>query len=299
VTRTPASSQENQSKEEPSHPAAFVLKRLLPLRMGPWIRRAARLGHFGIGSVYIVVGAVAFNSTLDAGVRVVGFQGALRRVLESYAGPAALVAIGLGLVADGVWQGVRSALNADMAAPGLRGLLERASWLVSGLIHLGLGLVALKLPVATDPRPNESQLRRWAQLLIATQFGDWVAALVGFVVILVGMMFIYRAAKGDMDPWLDLSPLNLPIRIIVMALGRFGVAARGSVFVVGGTLLVLAAVHVNPREAHGVGGTLRIIESQQYGHLLLASVALGFIAYGIFELARARYRHIPIPPYDG
>jgi hypothetical protein len=48
-----------------------------------------------------------------------------------------------------------------------------------------------------------------------------------------------------------------PIRVLVIMLGRFGVAARGAVFMVGGMLLVLAAVHVSPQEARGLGGTLR------------------------------------------
>ena len=49
--------------------------------------------------VYIVLGVLAFAATLDAGVRAVGFQGALRRVLESHVAAAFLVAIGLGLMA--------------------------------------------------------------------------------------------------------------------------------------------------------------------------------------------------------
>jgi hypothetical protein len=276
----------------------FVLARLLKPDMRSWIRRAARFGHLAIGSVYIVLGVVAFAATLDAGVRAVGFQGALRRVLESHAGAAFLVAIGLGLVADGVWQGLRAALNTDMADPGLRGYLDRGSWMVSGLIHLGLGLVAIKLAVGIGQKSNESQLRRWTQFIMPMQFGGWLIVGAGIVVIIVGIIFVRRAVSGDIDRWLDLSPLIRPVRALVIALGRFGMAARGAVFIVGGTLLVLAAVHVNPQEAHGLGGTLRTIESQQYGRLLLACVALGFIAYGIFELTRARYRRIRIPLDD-
>jgi hypothetical protein len=220
-------------------------------------------------------------------------------VLESRAGVAFLVAIGLGLVADGVWQGLRAAFNADMVDPGLRGFLDRGSWVVSGLIHLGLGLVAIKLVVEIGQKPNESQLKRWTQLIIPMQLGRWVVVGAGIVVIIVGIIFVCRAVRSNIDRWLDLSPLIWPFRVLVTALGRFGIAVRGAVFIVGGMLLVLAAAHVNPQEAHGLGGTLRIIESQHYGRLLLACVALGFIAYGMFELTRARYRRIRIPPDEG
>jgi hypothetical protein len=45
----------------------------------------------------------------------------------------------------------------------------------------------------------------------------------------------------------------------------------------------------------GLGGTLRVIQSQLYGNLLLACVATGLIAYGLFELTRARFRRISLP----
>ncbi len=261
-----------------------------------WMRSAARFGHIGIGSVYIVVGVIAFGATLDVGVKAVGFQGALRYLLESYTGAALLVTIGFGLIADGVWQSLRAALNVDMADPGLRGYLERVSWVLGGLVHLGLGIIATKLAVGIGQRPGESQLRYWTESIMPLQFGGGLIGVAGIIIILVGIVFVRRAVRGDINRWLDLSSITRPVQVIVIVLGRFGIIARGAVFIVGGVLLVLAAVHVNPKEARGLGGTLRTIESQNYGHLLLACVALGFIAYGIFELICARYRRIRIPP---
>ena len=278
---------------------AFLRARVLKPDLRRWIQRAASFGHLAIGSVYIILGTVAFAATFVAGVRAVGFHGALRRLLESHAGAVFLVAIGLGLMADGVWQGLRAAFNTDMTDPGLRGYLDRGNWMVSGLIHLGLGLVAIKLAIGIGQKSNESELKRWTQFIMPMEFGGWLIVGAGIVAIIVGIAFIRRSMKGDIDRWLDLTLLTQPYRLLVISLGRFGTAARGAVFIVGGALFVLAAVHVNPQEAHGLGGTLRIIESQHFGKLLLACVALGFIAYGIFELACARYRRIRIPPDNG
>ncbi len=261
-----------------------------------WIRNAARFGHLGIGVVYIVLGGFALSATLDIGVKAVGFQGALRRLLESRAGAVFPMVIAVGLLADGVWQAVRAALNADMADRSLRGYVERGSWVVSGLVHFGLGIVAIKLVAGIGQKPTESQVRSWTQSIMGLPFGGVLIAGAGIVVIMVGIIFVSRALRREIDRWLDLSSLIRPIRVIVILLGRFGVAARGAVFIAGGTLLVLAAMHVNPKEARGLGGTLRIIESQPYGRPLLACIALGFIAYGIFELTSARYRRIRIPP---
>ncbi len=260
-----------------------------------WIRSAARLGHLGIGVAYIVLGAFALGATLDLGVKAVGFQGALRRLLESRAGAVFPTVIAIGLVADGVWQAIRSVFNTDMADHSLRGYVERGSWAVSGLVHLALGISAMKLVAGMGQKASETQVRSWTQSILRLPFGGPVVAGAGVIVVTAGIIFISRALRRDMGRRLDLSSLIPPIRVVVILLGRFGVAARGAVFFAGGTLLVIAAMRLNPNEARGLGGTLRIIESQPYGHLLLACVALGFIAYGIFELTCARYRRIPIP----
>ncbi len=69
-------------------------------------------------------------------------------------------------------------------------------------------------------------------------------------------------------------------------------AARGVVFGIVGGFLLLAALRTSPGEARGVGGALKALQQQPFGPWLLGVVALGLIAYGIFELVKARYRRI-------
>lgn len=75
-------------------------------------------------------------------------------------------------------------------------------------------------------------------------------------------------------------------------LGRVGHGARGVTFLIIGGFLIQAAIQANPEQARGLGGALRTLEQQPYGPWLLGLVALGFIAYGIYLEARARYRRI-------
>ena len=64
------------------------------------------------------------------------------------------------------------------------------------------------------------------------------------------------------------------------------------IFCVVGGFLVLAAFHTDPQAARGVGEALAILERQPYGPWLLAFVAMGLIAFGIYEFIRAKYRRI-------
>jgi hypothetical protein len=56
--------------------------------------------------------------------------------------------------------------------------------------------------------------------------------------------------------------------------------------------VIRAAIAHDAGQARGVGGALRALEAQPYGFWLLAAVAVGLAAYGVFEIAEARYRRI-------
>ncbi len=74
---------------------------------------------------------------------------------------------------------------------------------------------------------------------------------------------------------------------------RFGVAARGVVFVIAGVFLVLAALRTDEQEVRGLGGALSaILEQPFFGNFLLGIVAVGLVAYGLLMVAVARYRRI-------
>jgi hypothetical protein len=272
----------------------LALGRLVRPRAERWVRGAARLGHVATGSVYIIVGLVALLACFDARLPPVGSQGALHRVLRGDIGVLALLAIALGLAADAVWQMVRAAVDADRAGPGITGHADRVAWLGSGVIHLGLAIATFKIALGIRHSTGESGIKRWTGVAMSVPFGQWLVAAVGVVMACIGLVMLYRALTGDVDRWLNLTGLATSIQAMIMGLGRFGLGARGVVTALAGLLLVLAAVQVSPNDARGLGGTLRVIQDQRNGRVLLALIALGFIANGGLELIRARYREIRV-----
>jgi hypothetical protein len=75
-------------------------------------------------------------------------------------------------------------------------------------------------------------------------------------------------------------------------LGTVGMVARSAVFALGGYLLIRAAIDFDPDEAQGLDGTLKTLAQQAYGQLLLAVIAIGLFAYGLYSWAEARYREL-------
>ncbi|HEU0103718.1 MAG TPA: DUF1206 domain-containing protein, partial [Mycobacteriales bacterium] len=118
--------------------------------------------------------------------------------------------------------------------------------------------------------------------------GRILVGLIGLAVIAVGA---YQVHKGATKKFLeDLSGTGGGnVGTAVTRLGMVGYIARGSALALVGALFVVAAVRQQPGEATGLDGALRTLREQPYGAVLLAVVALGFVAFGLYSFARAKY----------
>ena len=80
-------------------------------------------------------------------------------------------------------------------------------------------------------------------------------------------------------------------RRIVWFLGTFGTAARGVVIALTGFFLVRAAWDYDPSKARGLDGALRnTVADSDTGRLLVAVVAVGMVAFGLYCYAEAAWR---------
>jgi hypothetical protein len=80
-----------------------------------------------------------------------------------------------------------------------------------------------------------------------------------------------------------------PARQWIRRFGRFGRAARGVVLSLVAVALVFAAVHANPYETKDFGDALSTIQTWTFGGIALALIAIGLVAYGLFEMIEARF----------
>jgi uncharacterized protein DUF1206 len=122
--------------------------------------------------------------------------------------------------------------------------------------------------------------------------GPWAVGAIALGVGAVAVFLLYRAWVVDVDKRLDLRQVTRAGRLLVLGLGTLGLVARAVVYGVIAWFLMLSAVTANSLHARGLGGAFRAIGHERYGPPLLAVIALGFIANGIVEILRARYRQI-------
>lgn len=268
----------------------------------PWIRWLARLGYAAKGVVYTIIGVLALKTAVSSAPdRPEGSSGALRAILEQPMGRVLLGVVAVGLVGYVLWRAVQALLDPEHKGSDLKGIARRIGFAISGVLY---GAVAYQAVVLMgwagsggggSGGGGDTRAEDWTATVMQVPLGRWAVGLTGVGVILFGLFELYRGWKQDVVKHLNLSGADPEVRRNVERLGRAGMLARGVVFLVMGWFLVRAALEYDPQEAHGLAESLAALQGETYGPWLLGGVAVGLIAYGLFQLAKARYRVIRTP----
>src|SRR5207302_997283 len=167
--------------------------------------------------------------------------------------------------------------------------LERAGYVVRGVLYGAMGTFALGLALglggtATD-QPGSLVILTGGPIGKVLLF----AVVIGIVAIVVGLGQFVDAYRAILKKDLKRTKMNKPEKKIADALGRLGLVSRGVIFTVVGWFVLQGGLHRDPSQVHGYGGAFLLLLAQPYGRVLLAAVAVGFIALGLHSLACARW----------
>jgi hypothetical protein len=199
--------------------------------------------------------------------------------------------IALGFLGYALWRGVQAIADPDGEGTDLKALGKRIGYGVSALVYAALAFSAAGLILGSASQRGGTP-DDWTALLLSWPLGRVLVTGVGIAAIGLGLRELYQAYKARFLKYLKLNQMGEKVRKWTERWGRLGIAARGIVFGVVGTFLIRAALEYDPQEARGLGGALQTLARQPLGPWLLGAVALGLVAYGLFMLSVARYRHI-------
>jgi hypothetical protein len=251
----------------------------------PIVRVFARVGYATRGTIYFLIGILAALGAVGAGKGVRGSQGAFEAVLAAPFGKLVLFFAGIGFSGFTIYF-----LISALRTPSRReSLAIRSGWLFSGLIYLGLVVSAIRLLIRGG---RENATRESSQWLMSHPLGRWILACIGLGIIGFALFELWRGLFSSLAERLRFRNLDQRMRDLLSAIGRVGIVARGLIFLIIGIFLVLAAWFNDAREARTLGGVLRFVEREPYGPWLLAIVAFGLIAFGLFQFVEARYRRM-------
>ncbi len=259
------------------------------------VELAARVGYAARSAVYAVIGVLALMLAAGQGGRATDTHGAVVEVARQPFGSVLLVLLGVGLLAFAVWRFVQSALDVERKGTSGKGLVARTMLGISGVIHASLALFAFNLLRGRGGSGGGGNPRGMTAELMSKPFGQVLVALVGVAVVGFAVYQFKQAKSGKMLDKLSLTGLAARQRTWVERISRAGVAARAVVFLLVGTFFLQAALQADPGEAGGLGEALEALASQPFGPYLLGLVALGLVAYAVYQLLEARYRRIATP----
>jgi hypothetical protein len=254
------------------------------------LERMARLGYVAKGLVYGTVGVLALRAATGTGGAITDTEGAIRSLGEQGSGRLVLWLIAIGLVGHAVWRAVDAIWDSEGRGRDAWGLIRRAGLLSSAFIHGALALFTVRL-LQGDGGGGESTQSRTAELM-ARPLGRWLVAILGLVVLVVGIWQFVRAYKSSFSRHWRSGAMTHAELVWARRAGTAGLIARGVVFSMIGWFFIRAAWEARPGEARGLAGALGELASQPYGPWLLGLVAFGLICYGIYCFVQARYRHI-------
>ncbi len=260
--------------------------------VAPWIERMARVGYGAKAVLYGTIGLLAVAAALGAGGGTTDTRGAMAEVLKAPFGRMLLVIVALGLLGYAVWRVVEAIADPARRGSDAKGLLLRASFFARGLLHAGLAVSAVGLAMGHGSSRGSSGGNTQAMTSKAMSSPGPGVLLVWAVAVGIaafGVYQLYRAVTAKLSKQLDLGAAGDSRDWIVM-MSRFGIFARGVVFIAIGWLMGRAAATHDASRAGGVGGALK--ELEHLGRWPFAAIALGLVAYGGYQLVNARYRRI-------
>lgn len=257
----------------------------------PWVVGLARAGLVARGVLYLTVGALALQIARGKKEKNADKAGALSTLARQPLGKFLLVAVAMGFAGYALWRFLEAILDTDGEGSDLSGVAKRAADFARGLLYVSFFLTAARLVIGSSSEDQSKESDLTGRVLNAP-LGRLVVALVGAAIVGGGLYTGYRAMSKKYKKKLHTGEMSPTVRRWVTVVASVGLTARMVVFLLIGTFILRAAIDYDPKQAVGVDGALKRLASRPNGPLLLAVVAVGLFAYGLYSFVEARYRKV-------
>lgn len=250
----------------------------------------ARVGYAAKGLVYLMIGAFASLAAAGLGREGLGTKEAINQLVTTPYGDIMLTLLAIGLFAYAAWRLLQAVLDTERAGKDAKALVARLGFAISGLVYGSLGLYCINLLRHAASSTDQSSAQDRTALLMSHQGGIYLIFAIGLVFMGVGVRQLWRALhRTYLKNWYShhLGPVQ---QRLAEGVTRWGLSARGVVFMIIGLFLCIAAWQTDPSEAQGLGGALAVLARQPFGPWLLGGVALGLASYGVYCLINAAIR---------
>jgi hypothetical protein len=257
------------------------------------LEHLARIGLIAYGVVHLLIAwlAVQLAWGVGGGAAQADQGGALTTLAQQPFGEVLLWVVAAGMVALAVWQAAEALRwRGNLSGSGdarKKAAVKVVKSVAKAVVYAVLAVLAIRY--ATGGGQSGGQEQQAAAGIFGWPAGRWLVALIGLVVVGIGVYLVHKGISKRFLQEIDLSDAPAQANRLVTRLGQAGYPAKGVSFGLVGALLVWAAITFDPARASGLDGALRSILAVPLGQVLLTLVAVGIAAFGAFCFVRARY----------
>ena len=236
---------------------------------------------------------MAFRAAFDIGSnQTVGSTGALSAIAQQPFGQTALIIVSISLMGYVVWRFIQAFLDPEHNdSRDFQDIVRRIGYGISGFVYAGIAYSAIE--ILTESSEDGSRTpTEWALIVMRLPLGRWLVTAGGLMFFGVGCYYFYRAFKAEFRKRLKLHHMSDVAKTWATIAGRIGIAARGFVYVVIGIYAARAAWEFDPEMIKTTEDALATFNDNPTDEWILATLGIGFIAYGVHMFFQARYRSI-------
>jgi hypothetical protein len=254
------------------------------------VKIAARVGLFAYGVTHLLIAWLALQIAFGSAPQEADQTGAFQTLAQQPFGNVLLWVLVVGFAAVALWRLEQAVWGYSYISDTGKQLRRRVTAGAKAVLFAVLAVLAGSTAASGGGSGGGGQ-----QGLTATVMG-WpggrlLVGAVGLGIIAVGGKKVYDGVKRTFTEDMSL-PSDRRARQVALRSGQIGFVAKGVAIALIGGLVVTAAVRFNPEQAAGLDAALKTLAGQPYGPYLLAAVALGLAAYGVFCFFDARYHRV-------
>ncbi|MDO0929286.1 DUF1206 domain-containing protein [Streptomyces sp. TG1A-8] len=256
---------------------------------------AARAGFAARGLIYVLVGVIALQIAFggDSGGEQADRGGALGELAAKPLGSVMLWTVGVALAGMALWrlsEAVFGGVGPDGGKP-----RKRAAAAARFVFYAFVSYSVLSYAAGhrgSGSGSSDRQTDDVTAMVLKWPGGEWIVGVAGAAVVAAGLWIAVRAARKKFRKKLRTGAMSHRARQVTDFFGVTGGTARGVVFAVAGVFAIVAAVQHRPGKAKGMDDTLRSFRDLPAGPWLLALIAFGLAAFGVFSWCNARWREV-------
>ncbi|MFQ6547886.1 DUF1206 domain-containing protein [Aestuariibius sp. 2305UL40-4] len=253
-----------------------------------WAIPMMQAGYAGRGLVYLAVAGISLY-TIWQGGEAQGTSAALAQLEQSAWGTAALIAIGIGLLAYMLWRVVCGLYDLEDEGTGAKAAIARTGQIVTGLIHGALGFAVFAIMLSAASSGGGSKIAEFTGQVMSLPAGIWIVGIAGAITVGAGLYYLKKAYKEEYREKLEANHFTRNWNLALKA----GVAAQGVTVTIIGVFLVVAALQADPSQAGGLDRAFSWLSGQIYGQILVTILCVGLAGFSLFCFVNAAYRIVP------